>query len=179
MRSGFSRADWHFGVFQHGLHDGHLSLNPHVKAGLFPFMLKIAFKGTRCLGVPPFRLSAACGIRVGRVTVSWQFTQKSKFSPRTDVSKSCVGKPRPAGNWAPIYGGVFWRHGLPKLREVPWGLSRLCFQCTTLYVISTYMSNVALCRHSCSYRICADILTCIPTYLVINTNSSLPRWRHR
>ena len=27
-------------IFQHGLQDGYLSLNPHAKGGLFPLMLK-------------------------------------------------------------------------------------------------------------------------------------------
>ena len=36
LRREFSRADYNFQVFQHGLQDGYLSLNPHVKGGLFP-----------------------------------------------------------------------------------------------------------------------------------------------
>ena len=34
--SEFSRADSISSIFQHGLQDGYLSLNPHVKGGLFP-----------------------------------------------------------------------------------------------------------------------------------------------
>ena len=37
-------------IFQHGLQDGYLSLNPHVKGGLFPLILKI-LKITMLIGV--------------------------------------------------------------------------------------------------------------------------------
>ena len=33
----------HFKVFQHGLQDGYLGLNPHVKGGLFPLTRRVGY----------------------------------------------------------------------------------------------------------------------------------------
>ena len=44
-------------IFQHGLQDGYLSLNPHVKGGLFPLTLARTGRGW-CNSTPSLRFFA-------------------------------------------------------------------------------------------------------------------------
>ena len=51
-------------IFQHGLQDGYLSLNPHVKGGLFPLIIDYRGREGKHLNTGPVRAV------VGR-NVSW------------------------------------------------------------------------------------------------------------